>query len=120
MLRGENAVLGYLSLSESLKALRCLQDDVVLIDLPQAVSFRLDTDHQEVDWDVWLLGHLLVLLHKTQNKVCLLGHRDSKLRIVEPSIIGIILNGGVLVLLIWSGLNWIWSTCGVSSPLAMD
>ena len=65
MLWGEHTVLGDLSLSESLKALRCLQDDVVLVDLPQTVSLRLDADNQEVDRNVWLLGHLLVLLHKT-------------------------------------------------------
>ena len=68
----ESAVLGDLSLSESLKTLSSFKDDVLSLDLPQSVSLRLDSDDQEVDGDVASLGYLLVFLHQTHDEIGLL------------------------------------------------
>lgn len=60
----EDAVLGYFSLPLIVFfAVDCLENDVILVDLPEPVFLGLDSNDHEVDGYVWALGYLLVLLH---------------------------------------------------------
>ena len=61
------------SLSESLKSFGCLEDNVIFIDFPKSISLGFDSDYHKVDWDVWSLGDLLILLHQTNDQVSFLG-----------------------------------------------
>lgn len=46
---------GDFALSKPLQALGCLQDHIVLVNLPKSFSLGLDSDDQEVDRDVGTL-----------------------------------------------------------------
>lgn len=120
MLWCQPACLSNLSLSKSLQTFGSLKNDITFIDLPESISLRLNSHNQEVDWNVWPLAHFLIFLHQTENDVSLFGHRDTELWVVEPSIIGIILHIGLLVLLLWVDLNWVWASRSVAVPLTMD
>jgi hypothetical protein len=63
-----------LTLAKSLETLRGFQHDIGLVDLPKPISLRFDSDHKEIDWDVWPLAHFFVLLHQAENDIGLLCH----------------------------------------------
>ena len=107
----QSASLGDLSLTETLHALAGFEYDVVLvIDLPDPVPLRLNSNNQEVDRDIWSLGDLLILLHETHNNICFLGDGEAELGIVEPSVVCVDLDVLVLVFFVWDGSGRVWST----------
>ena len=119
VLRAQPASLGDLTIAEPLETLGRLHYDVTFVDLPKSISLRLYSDNQKVHGYVWPLRHFFIFLHQTENNVRLFRHRDSKLRVVEPSIIGVVLDIlADLALLLWVDVNWVWTTGGVAVPLS--
>ena len=120
MLGQERAVLGDLTLAETLSIVSGLQDNIVLINFPKTIALRLDSNHEEVDRDVASLGDLLVLLHETNDQVGLLGDRDAELRVVKPLVVRVDLDDSVLGLFIGLGFDGVRTASRVTAPLAMN
>ena len=66
------------------------------------------------------MTNLLILLHKREYQISLLGDTDSKLWVVKPLIICIDLDGSSFSLLIFLRLDWVWATSSLLVPLAVD
>ena len=120
MLWCQPATLSNFSLSKSLKTFRCLKDYIFLFDFPKTISLWLDSYHHEINWDIWSFWNFFILLHQTDDQVCLLGYRDSELWIVKPSFISIVLWTWIFIFFIILSINWIWTTSGISCPFTID
>ena len=101
--------------------LRLKKDVLLPRPLPYPVLPVIGPDDHEVARDVRLLGDLLILLHEGDNELSFGANRDSELRVVEPAVVGVVLNvvellqsdllfllnDNLLLLLLFSDLlNW--------------
>ena len=120
MLWGKPTILSDFSLAKSLQAFGCLKHNIIFIYFPKSISFRFDSHYQEIDRNIWPFGDFFIFLHQADNQICLLRYTDSKLRIIEPSIISIILWALVFVLFILLCFYRVRPTCGVSIPFAVN
>jgi hypothetical protein len=78
-------------------------------------------DH-EIDWNVWSLRYLFIFLHKTDDQICSFLYTYSELWVVEPSIIGIILDIFLFPIFSfsWLSIYRVRTTCSVSGPFSID
>lgn len=109
------------TLFESLETLGSLKHNVLAVNLPQSVSLRLYTDENEVDRNVRLLGDVDVLLHKTNDHLCLLVDSKPILRVVEPLFISVKLS--VCLLSFFSVIckcGWVWTSVSNAFPFSLD
>ena len=63
--------LSNFTLLESLEAFCSLKNNTFTVNLPESVSFGLDTDYNEINWDIGLLRDIDILLHQTDYHLCL-------------------------------------------------
>lgn len=108
------------TLLEALEAFGSFELNVVTVDLPESVTLRFNSDDQEVDGDVGLLAERAILLHQTDNDLCLFRNGKAVLRIVKPLVIRVEVHLGVLGFLVTISECRVGSTMGDSFPLAHD
>ena len=72
---------------ESLQALSSFEDDVFSVDLPESITPGFDSHDDKVYWYVRLFGDVNILLHQTDNDLCLLVNCKPVLWIIEPLVI---------------------------------
>ena len=78
---------GDLSLLEPLQALSRLEDDIFSVNLPESITPRFDPHDDKVYWYVRLLCDVNILLHQTDDNLCLLVHCEPVLWVIEPLVI---------------------------------
>ena len=78
---------GDLSLLESLQALSSFEDDVFSVDLPESITSGFDPHDDKVYWYVRLFCDVDILLHQTDDDLCLLVDCKPVLWIIEPLVI---------------------------------
>lgn len=105
--------------------LYCFQKNIIFIYFPKSISFRFYPDHKEIDWYIFSFWYLFIFLHDTHNYICLFLYCNKELRIVEPFIVGIIMNGWNFVVFFsfirfFEFLHWVWPSSCVSLPFTTN
>ena len=54
----------------------CFNDNIIFVDFPKSLSFRVNSDNKEVDWNVRFLWNLFVFLHQRYVNLSFLSHTD--------------------------------------------
>ena len=108
------------SLLEALETLGSLILDVVSVHFPKSVTLRLNSHDEEVNGNVSLLAQSKILLHQTDDDLSLFGHSEAVLRVVEPLIVGVEVDLGVLGLFITISEGRVGTTVSDALPLSMN
>lgn len=87
---------GNLSLLEALQSFRGLQNNVVAVDFPKPLAFRANAHNEEVYRNVGLAAEGAIFLHQGDDNLSLFGDSQTVLRIVEPALIRVEMNLGIL------------------------
>ena len=88
------------SLFKALNTSGSLQLDIIWINFPESIALRFDTYYQEVDGNVRLFAQGNIFLHKADDYLSFLGHREAILRVIKPLFICVKMSLCVLTLFI--------------------